>query len=218
MREQIRKKIKNEDLYEGCRGGVPQQLRKRQAVLPVRPARRTAGRPGRDRRDGRDDRPHRQGGTRPVRQGHGQRVELRAQGPHALPVERHADARVLPVGPRLPAPQAARRQRARSNATASRPACWKACSAAATAAWPTRSNWPGGAAHGWTAGASTSTPDRWWQALADAGIDVRRVLHQPYALDDKLPWDHVHVKYGRTTWRRSSRDPSCNCRPMAGAT
>ena len=26
MREQIRKKIKNEDLYEGCRAGVPQRL------------------------------------------------------------------------------------------------------------------------------------------------------------------------------------------------
>jgi len=40
--------------------------------------------------------------------------------------------------------------------------------------------------------------ERWWQALADAGIDVERQLHEPYQLTDKLPWDHVNVKYGRT--------------------
>jgi radical SAM family uncharacterized protein len=39
---------------------------------------------------------------------------------------------------------------------------------------------------------------RWWQALADAGLDVPTLLHQPYALDATLPWDHVNVKYGRT--------------------
>jgi radical SAM superfamily enzyme YgiQ (UPF0313 family) len=38
---------------------------------------------------------------------------------------------------------------------------------------------------------------RWWQALADAGIDVDAVLHQPHALTDTLPWDHVNVKKGR---------------------
>jgi radical SAM superfamily enzyme YgiQ (UPF0313 family) len=40
-------------------------------------------------------------------------------------------------------------------------------------------------------------PDRWWTALADTGIDVERLLHEPYALHDRLPWDHVNVKYGR---------------------
>jgi radical SAM family uncharacterized protein len=40
--------------------------------------------------------------------------------------------------------------------------------------------------------------DRWWQALSDAGIDVQQALHRPYQLTDKLPWDHVNVKYGRT--------------------
>ena len=39
--------------------------------------------------------------------------------------------------------------------------------------------------------------DRWWQALADAGIDVERALHEPYQLTDRLPWDHLNVKYGR---------------------
>lgn len=39
--------------------------------------------------------------------------------------------------------------------------------------------------------------NRWWQAIADAGIDVEQQVHQKYELVDKLPWDHVNVKYGR---------------------
>ena len=56
MREQIRKKIKNEDLYEGCRQAFRKTVRKRQAVFPVRPARRATRRSRRHHRDGRDDR------------------------------------------------------------------------------------------------------------------------------------------------------------------
>jgi radical SAM family uncharacterized protein len=41
-------------------------------------------------------------------------------------------------------------------------------------------------------------PQRWWQALADAGLDYQRALHTAYEIGDKLPWDHVNVKYGRT--------------------
>ncbi|RMF44356.1 MAG: TIGR03960 family B12-binding radical SAM protein [Planctomycetota bacterium] len=47
---------------------------------------------------------------------------------------------------------------------------------------------------GWT---EMLDADRWWQALADSGIDIDQQLHEPYALMDKLPWDHVNVKYGR---------------------
>ena len=39
---------------------------------------------------------------------------------------------------------------------------------------------------------------RWWKALEDCGLDIERQLHEPYELMDKLPWDHVNVKYGRT--------------------
>jgi hypothetical protein len=38
----------------------------------------------------------------------------------------------------------------------------------------------------------------WWQALADAGIDVEATVHRPYPVMSKLPWDHVNVKKGRT--------------------
>jgi radical SAM superfamily enzyme YgiQ (UPF0313 family) len=41
-------------------------------------------------------------------------------------------------------------------------------------------------------------PKLWWDALADAGIDVEQALHRPYELVDRLPWDHINVKKGRT--------------------
>lgn len=47
---------------------------------------------------------------------------------------------------------------------------------------------------GWT---EYLDPERWWDAIADAGIDVERQVHQKYELMDKLPWDHVNVKFGR---------------------
>ncbi|WP_168564260.1 TIGR03960 family B12-binding radical SAM protein [Crateriforma spongiae] len=39
--------------------------------------------------------------------------------------------------------------------------------------------------------------DRWWTAIEDAGINVESQVHQPYQMMDKLPWDHVNVKFGR---------------------
>jgi radical SAM superfamily enzyme YgiQ (UPF0313 family) len=47
---------------------------------------------------------------------------------------------------------------------------------------------------GWT---EMLDPQRWWQALHDCNINVEKQLHEPYQLTDKLPWDHVNVKYGR---------------------
>ncbi len=40
------------------------------------------------------------------------------------------------------------------------------------------SSWPGGAARGSTAGRSGIEPDLWWQALADAGVDVEATVHR----------------------------------------
>jgi radical SAM superfamily enzyme YgiQ (UPF0313 family) len=53
----------------------------------------------------------------------------------------------------------------------------------------------GGRMDGWR---EQFAPDRWWRAIADAGMDVDRLLHTPYEIGDRLPWDHVNVKYGRT--------------------
>ncbi|MEK6249628.1 MAG: hypothetical protein N2C12_15705 [Planctomycetales bacterium] len=38
----------------------------------------------------------------------------------------------------------------------------------------------------------------WWSALENARIDAELAIHQAYKLSDRLPWDHVNVKWGRT--------------------
>ena len=40
-------------------------------------------------------------------------------------------------------------------------------------------------------------PDLWWQALADSGVELEATAHRAYALDARLPWDHLNVKKGR---------------------
>ena len=40
-------------------------------------------------------------------------------------------------------------------------------------------------------------PQRWWKALEDTGYDIEKI-HEPFELSDRLPWDHLNVKYGRT--------------------
>lgn len=60
--------------------------------------------------------------------------------------------------------------------------------------------------------------DRWWQALADVGIDAETALHKPYQLHDKLPWDHVNVKYGRTFLEKEQTRSVLQLQTMADAT
>ena len=64
--------------------------------------------------------------TGPLGHGGGQRVELRAQAAHALPVERHAAPRIFRGGPRVSAAAEADAERARCGATTWTRACWKA--------------------------------------------------------------------------------------------
>lgn len=47
---------------------------------------------------------------------------------------------------------------------------------------------------GWT---ECFEPARWWQAIAECDVDVDQVLHRPWAIDDRLPWDHIQIKLGR---------------------
>lgn len=47
---------------------------------------------------------------------------------------------------------------------------------------------------GWT---EHLDPQRWWKAIEDAGIDVEKQVHTKYELLEKLPWDHMNVKFGR---------------------
>jgi radical SAM family uncharacterized protein len=40
-------------------------------------------------------------------------------------------------------------------------------------------------------------PDVWWQTFADLGIDVQWYSHRARPMTEVLPWDHVNVKKGR---------------------
>jgi radical SAM family uncharacterized protein len=59
--------------------------------------------------------------------------------------------------------------------------------------------------------------NRWWQAFADIGLDVQRQIHEPYALTDRLPWDHVNVKYGRTFLEKEQNRSVLQLTAMANA-
>ncbi|MHB1038038.1 MAG: TIGR03960 family B12-binding radical SAM protein [Pirellulales bacterium] len=57
---------------------------------------------------------------------------------------------------------------------------------------------------GWTEHAQ---PGLWWQALADCGIDIQSLVHLPYPVEARLPWDHLGIRQGREylekEWRKS---------------
>ena len=60
--------------------------------------------------------------------------------------------------------------------------------------------------------------ERWWTALRDAGIDVEQTIHQPHELADRLPWDHLNVKYGRTFLEKEQTRSVVQLESMADAT
>jgi len=59
--------------------------------------------------------------------------------------------------------------------------------------------------------------DRWWQALRDADINVQQLLHEPYPVDGRLPWDHMHVKKGRPFLEKEQNRSSIQLEAMAEA-
>ena len=101
MREQIRKKISNQDLFDGCREAFQNGIDKVKLYF-------MCGLPGEREVDldgivdmaetiARDW----QRSARQVCEGDRQRIELRAQAAHAVSVERHAAARVFSLGPSI---------------------------------------------------------------------------------------------------------------------
>ena len=95
MREQIRKKIKNEDLYEGCKAAFAAGFDKVKLYF-------MCGLPGErqvdldgivDMAETRPNWPHVRG--RP--ENHGECVEFRSEGLHALSMERHA-GEIISIG------------------------------------------------------------------------------------------------------------------------
>lgn len=61
-------------------------------------------------------------------------------------------------------------------------------------------------------------PDIWWRAMSDAGIDVEQIIHGRYELTDRLPWDHVNVKKGRTFLEKEHQRAVVQLDAMADAT
>ncbi len=59
---------------------------------------------------------------------------------------------------------------------------------------------------------------RWWQAFADCNIDVDKQVHEPYDVMAKLPWDHVNVKYGREFLEKEQKRSVIQLGSMADAT
>lgn len=60
-------------------------------------------------------------------------------------------------------------------------------------------------------------PERWWEAFRDAGLDVADTLHRPYQLTDRLPWDHVNVKVGRAFLEKEQQRAELQLHVMADA-
>lgn len=50
-------------------------------------------------------------------------------------------------------------------------------------------------------------PDRWWRTFADLGIDVAFYTHRTRPHTERLPWDHVNVKKSRN-WLEKDHDRS----------
>ena len=114
----------------------------------------------------------------------------------------HAAAGVFRRRPRTPAPAATIRQRHGPLSRRSNRASWRACSAAATAAWARRSSWPFAAAPPSTPGTSDFAPTsggwRWRTRASTWSASCTR----PWPADATLPWDHIGIRQGREYLQR----------------
>jgi radical SAM family uncharacterized protein len=58
---------------------------------------------------------------------------------------------------------------------------------------------------------------RWWTAIEQAGLDADWLIHRPYELGDRLPWDHVNVKKGRAFLEKEQTRAVAQLTAMADA-
>ena len=77
--------------------------------------------------------------------------------------------------------------------------------------------------HAWRNGARLESwyehfqPERWWTAMRELGLDIDAVLHRAYPLMDRLPWDHINVKKGRTFLEKEQQRAVLQLEEMAAA-
>ena len=67
---------------------------------------------------------------------------------------------------------------------------------------------------GWT---ECFRPELWWQTFADLGIDVGFYSHRERPMTEVLPWDHVNVKKGRAYLEKEQDRSRVQLRVMAEA-
>jgi radical SAM family uncharacterized protein len=60
-------------------------------------------------------------------------------------------------------------------------------------------------------------PELWWQALSDSSIDVEAILHRATPIGDRLPWDHINVKKGRAYLEKEQNRAVVQLAAMADA-
>ena len=60
-------------------------------------------------------------------------------------------------------------------------------------------------------------PDLWWSTFADLGIDVPFYSQRERPIDEVLPWDHIHVKKGREYLAKEQNRSIVQLTAMAGA-
>ncbi|MCC7083524.1 MAG: TIGR03960 family B12-binding radical SAM protein [Pirellulales bacterium] len=60
-------------------------------------------------------------------------------------------------------------------------------------------------------------PELWRQALADCGLNFDDMVHRSSEIGDRLPWDHINVKKGRTYLEKEHGRSVVQLEAMAGA-
>ncbi len=60
-------------------------------------------------------------------------------------------------------------------------------------------------------------PQLWWQTFEDLGIDVGFYTHRARPVDEMLPWDHIHIKKGREYLAKEQGRSVLQLEAMAGA-
>ena len=57
----------------------------------------------------------------------------------------------------------------------------------------------------------------WWRTFEDLGIDVPFYSQRERPVDEVLPWDHIHIKYGRDYLAKEQNRSVVQLEAMAGA-
>jgi len=60
-------------------------------------------------------------------------------------------------------------------------------------------------------------PQLWWKTFEDMGIDAPFYRHRERPIEEVLPWDHIHIKYGRDYLAKEQNRSVVQLEAMAGA-